>query len=173
MYYYKDFFEAPLKDKKKADTEIAKFSVRFHDEVRIKKIGRHGRGLPVNPIPKQSTRNKLMSRISQSESRSDEIGFDEMGEHHSQMSEDSLDGALAAMKPNRRIYAASETVNSGYSSSSDEDELNGEGESGNEGNSDEQEDQPSIMSRFKQDLFADNEGSVDEDKQGVSSFPEW
>lgn len=50
-YFYKDFFDAPRSSILHTRTSISKRSiVRFHDQVKVKKIKAKGKGLPVSTM---------------------------------------------------------------------------------------------------------------------------
>ncbi|KAI6162513.1 Mpp10 protein [Pisolithus thermaeus] len=50
-YFYRDFFDAPRSSKSRQTTSTSKPSkVRFHDQVKVKKIKARGRGLPVSAM---------------------------------------------------------------------------------------------------------------------------
>ena len=50
-YFYKDFFDAPRSSILHTRTSISKMSmVRFHDQVKVKKIKAKGKGLPVSTM---------------------------------------------------------------------------------------------------------------------------
>ncbi|EEB95812.1 hypothetical protein MPER_05161, partial [Moniliophthora perniciosa FA553] len=147
--YYKDFFRAPPKSKKsfgKSSGSPKKVgSVRFHEEVRVKKIKPKGRNRP--------TAEMYMDDDDDEDDEEDGFGkLNGFGSQEGGSDEEGMDDEGGMDDDDAEVWG-------GINGNDDDSDNDGEGE-----DEDDEEDNPrDTIERLKDDLFAEDESEIQSD----------
>ncbi|KAI6103540.1 U3 small nucleolar ribonucleoprotein complex, subunit Mpp10 [Pisolithus sp. B1] len=134
-YFYRDFFDAPRSSKSRQTTSTSKPSkVRFHDQVKVKKIKARGRGLPVSAMMYEEDDEDDEEFVAEDDDGSDQETYKELSDDDEEEDEDE-----------------------------DEDEEEGEGDDDDDDDDEAGEDAVTedgtrlAIERMRDDLFAEDE----------------